>query len=286
MVAGLPGRMARVAALGLRDRHGVELLPQGLSSAARAGSRDESVGLDLVGPPTGGAGQAALAQTRKLEGLVVDYTTPAAATANALAYTKAGVPFVMGTTGLDLAAVRAAVAEAGIPAVAAPNMAVPLVLYMAALRFLAAEFPGALAGLPFAITESHQSTKKDVSGTAKAVAPLLAQLGAKARGAAESPGDGIVSVRDPQQQTALGIPAEHLAGHAFHDYKIGSRIEGFEFAIQHTVLGREVYVAGTAAALRFVASRQSEWKSSGRFGRRGEGALYTMEDVLRGAGQA
>lgn len=45
------------------------------------------------------------------------------------------------------------------------------------MDMMAANFPGAFAGYSLEVTESHQRTKADTSGTAKAVLGSFQQLG-------------------------------------------------------------------------------------------------------------
>ena len=45
------------------------------------------------------------------------------------------------------------------------------------MDMMAKEFPGAFSGYKLEVTESHQRTKADTSGTAKAVVGSLQQLG-------------------------------------------------------------------------------------------------------------
>lgn len=279
-VSGVPGRMACLCARAIAQAPDMNLYAHAWSSPRHAGKCVDGLPeVTGVGPMDSPEGSALLTEAQRTGMLVLDYSTPAAATANALAMAGAGVSFVMGTTGLDRARVEAAVRHAGIPAVAAPNMAVPLVVLGAALRWAAAEFPGALAGLGLTIEESHQATKKDVSGTAKAFLPLFEALGAR-------PPEGeaaITSIREPSQQQALGIPAEHLAGHAWHRYRLSEAAQGLDVELMHRVLGRQVYVAGTLRALRHVAGLRAAWAAEGALGRTGQGVLLSMEDVLREA---
>lgn len=46
------------------------------------------------------------------------------------------------------------------------------------MEYMAQEFPGAFSGYKLEVRESHQRTKADTSGTAKAVINSFAKLGA------------------------------------------------------------------------------------------------------------
>ena len=198
--------------------------------------------------------------------LLVDYTLPSAIEENVRYYCQNQIPFVMGTTGGDTVAIRKQVEESGLVAVVAPNMAIPIILIQAAACWLAETFSGALTGYHVAIRESHQSTKVDTSGTAKALVLDLSKLGLPA--CVES----IEKVRDPAFQKALGVPDEHLAGHAYHTYSVCSPDRSVELALSHNVKGRHVYAEGTLWALRFLRERL---KAGDR------GRCYDMQDVLR-----
>lgn len=52
-----------------------------------------------------------------------------------------------------------------------------VVAFQAMMEMMAEQFPGAFSGYTLAVTESHQRTKADTSGTAKAVVGSLRKLG-------------------------------------------------------------------------------------------------------------
>ena len=64
---------------------------------------------------------------------------------------------------------------------AAPCVAAQVVAFQAMVEILAQNFPGAFAGYTLEVTESHQRTKADTSGTAKAVVGSFAKLGTPLR---------------------------------------------------------------------------------------------------------
>jgi len=127
--------------------------------------------------------------------VVVDFTQPDTALANALACVEAGVHVVIGTTGFDLAPLRAA---RGANVFVAPNFAIGAVLMM---KF-AAEAARHMAKTE--IVELHHDKKLDApSGTAKRTAELMA-----AATNPPSPPPTIHSVRLPglvaHQEVILG----------------------------------------------------------------------------------
>lgn len=56
-------------------------------------------------------------------------------------------------------------------------MPLQVVAFQAMMQYMAENFPGAFAGYKLSVTESHQSTKVDTSGTAKAVVASLEKMG-------------------------------------------------------------------------------------------------------------
>jgi 4-hydroxy-tetrahydrodipicolinate reductase len=148
---------------------------------------------------------------------MVDFTSPQVGLQNVEAAAAAGVPCVIGTSGLDYGLVDAVVREAGVPAFYAPNFAIGAVLM---LRFAAQ----AAEWLPRAeIVELHNEAKVDApSGTARATAELLG---------GQAP---IHSIRLP----GLVAHQEVLFGG-----------EGQLLTIRHDAFSREAYVPGVLLAL-------------------------------------
>jgi 4-hydroxy-tetrahydrodipicolinate reductase len=152
--------------------------------------------------------------------VAVDFTRPDAVRANVEACLTAGVPCVVGTTGLGddaLADLDALARERGVQCFVAPNFAVGAVLMMR----LAAEAARSLQKAE--IVELHHEAKVDApSGTAKATAALL-------------PGEvPIHSVRLPglvaHQEVLFGGPGQLLT-------------------IRHDTFSREAFVPGVLLAL-------------------------------------
>ena len=187
MVNGLPGAMGiEIAAACLR--RGVELAPFALTGDS-VQQEDITVDDGCGGPShvvklykasdreaLADAAKAAYPTSGSL--VCIDFTHPSAVNVNAEWYAKHDLPFVMGTTGGDRDALTRCVSNAGLYCVIAPNMAKQIVALQAALEHMATEFPGSFDGYKLRIVESHQSTKADTSGTAKAIAANLAQVAA------------------------------------------------------------------------------------------------------------
>jgi 4-hydroxy-tetrahydrodipicolinate reductase len=211
--------MIRVAVAGAAGRMGEEVC----SAVANAAD------MELVGradPLLGATLEEVLAQAD----VVVDFTQPDTALENALACLHAGVHAVIGTTGFDVEALRAACeadTASGANVLIAPNFAIGAVLMMrfseeAARHMAKAE-----------IIELHHDTKVDApSGTAARTAELIAAAGDR-----ELP--PIHSVRLP------GLVANQEV--IFGDL-------GQTLTIRHDTTGRAAFMPGVLLAVRRVAT--------------------------------
>lgn len=83
----------------------------------------------------------------------------------------------MGTTGGDREQLINDVDAAGVYAVIAPNMGKQIVAFQTMMEMMANRFPGCFSGYNLKVVESHQRTKVDTSGTAKAVVSSLQKMG-------------------------------------------------------------------------------------------------------------
>lgn len=201
--------------------------------------------------------------------LAIDFTHPSAVNENCRLYIRSNVPFVMGTTGGDRAQLLRDVQDAQHVCVIAPNMGKQIVAMQSALENLATQYPGAFAGYKLQVTESHQKTKADTSGTAKAVIASIKQL----TNDESFTDDNITMIRQDEESIQFGVPPEALNGHAFHTYTLTSPDGSVQFQLQHNVVGRTVYAEGTADAVKFLAKKLRESSLKGRH-------LYNMIDVL------
>ena len=273
MVNGLPGKMARLLAERIANDSRYELVRHSLTGLEitqencflKTSSGPENI--QLISPYVRSERMQDVLN-RWPELIMVDYTQPGATWQNCEDYIHYGTPFVMGTTGGDRNMMSLAIAESRISAVIAPNMSVPIVALMAMIEKGAADFPGALDGFELLITESHQSSKPDKSGTGKAIGEKLKILGAN-YGSEED----IIAIRDPKKQRFLGVPEEALGGHGYHTYELMSPDRSVYLKIEHDIDGRQTYVEGTLRAIDFLAQQVAD----GSFGR-----CFSMIDVMKG----
>jgi len=266
MVNSIAGKMGHAVASS-SVAAGLNLIPYSLAVSEYDGQKMaiEGVAVELVGPQRRDAVMKDV--MAKYPGLVVvDYTSPSAVNENGEYYCSLGLPFVMGTTGGDRPKLMETVKDAGVYAVIAPQMGKQVVAFQAAMEIMAEKFPGAFAGYTLTVTESHQKTKADTSGTAKAIVASFQGMGL------DFDVDEIEKVRDEDAMVErMGVPEAHLNGHAYHTYHLASPDGTVNFEFQHNVCGRSIYAEGTVDAVLFLAKMIS--KNTDK-------KLYDMVDVL------
>jgi len=207
--------MIRVAVSGAAGRMGQTVCEavEGAVDMQLAGKADPALGVELAGV----LGDA---------DVVVDFSTPETALANARACFEAGVHVVLGTTGFDLEALREA-AEAGeANCFVAPNFAIGAVLLIEAAQTIARHMPEC------EIVELHHDRKLDApSGTAKRTAELIEAAGG--------------NVHEP-------IHSVRLPGLVAHQEVIFGG-EGQTLSIRHDSIDRISFMPGVLLAVRRVA---------------------------------
>lgn len=273
MINGLPGNVASMIAHHALGDARFTLLPHSLTGPEI--EKDHCIistrSFDLVHPGDREQAMDAI-QKRHAYFISVDFTHPAAVTDNAAFYCRRRLPFVMGTTGGDRAMLDQTVRESKVCAVVAPNMAKQIVGFQAMMAYGAATFPGLFSGYHLSVRESHQAGKADTSGTAKAMVSYFQRMGV------DFCVDAIIKERNPTvQRLEWNIPAENLAGHAWHTYRLTSPDQSVRFEFTHTVNGRDVYAEGTLDAVRFLDRRLHAGAT---------GTVFSMIDVLKGSPQA
>lgn len=269
MISGLPGKMASLVAEEIATRQEFELLPIALSSSEHNGEsllvrdrRDSDLYRNVY-----------LFSALILKGwrnlisdgsIAVDFTIPDACVPNTRLYMEMGMSFVMGTSGGNREEMEEIVRQSGVCAVIAANMDTQIIRRQMDIDEFATTNTGIFEGAMVEITESHQKTKVDVSGTAIAFRAQFERHGVL-------PDGRITSIRDTEVQESLGIPNPD-SGHAYHWVEVktpnGEIIYQFNTAVQ----GRTSYVEGTLLAARFL-SRQIALGAQGQ--------VFSMRDVMR-----
>jgi 4-hydroxy-tetrahydrodipicolinate reductase len=169
--------------------------------------------------------QTPLAEVLEEADVVVDFSVPATALENVKECLAAGVHVVVGTTGFDLDAAKAAAEESTANCFVAPNFAIGAVLMMVVSQTIARHMPDA------EIIELHHDKKLDApSGTAARTAELINAAGGK--------------VREP-------IHSVRLPGLVAHQEVIFGGL-GQTLSIRHDSIDRWSFMPGVLLAVRKV----------------------------------
>jgi 4-hydroxy-tetrahydrodipicolinate reductase len=177
--------------------------------------------------------------------VAIDFSTPDSVIANAKALAGRGISLVIGTTGWSQheAALRQAVADAGVGIVVAPNFSTGVVLFDA-LVAQAAKLFAPQAEFSAFIHEAHHSAKKDApSGTALLLKKSMEQA-------------GFGRAIDVSATRAGFIPGTHT---------IGFDGPAETITLTHTARDRTAFARGALAAANWVQGKRG-W--------------FTMKDVL------
>lgn len=159
--------------------------------------------------------------------VVVDFTRPDTALANAEACLAAGVHVVVGTTGFDLDALKSAAEASEANAFVAPNFAIGAVLLMEVAQRIAPHMPEC------EVIELHHDQKLDApSGTAKRTAELIAAAGG--------------NVHEP-------IHSVRLPGLVAHQEVVFGG-QGQTLSLRHDSIDRRSFMAGVLLAVQKIAA--------------------------------
>jgi len=220
-------------------------LRSAVSRSAAGRDLGEALGGDALGVPVHGTVAEAL------DGIdvLVDFTSATAVRANTLAAVLAGVPVVVGTSGLtaeDFGAIDTAARERGVGVVASGNFSLTAAMAQAAALLAARHLP------QWEVVDYASATKPDVpSGTARELAERL--------GAVRRPeiGHPIADLHGPQEARGATV-----GGAQVHSVRLPSFVVSTEvvfglpderLTIRHDAGGTpEPYVAGTLIAVRRV----------------------------------
>ena len=229
-------------------------------------ARTECEGADLGDFIGGGQlGVAVISDlARAIEGadVVIDFTWPDIILTTAEICGSAGIPLVVGTTGLkkdDLDTFKRLVTS--IPCVLAPNMSVGVNLLFKLCREAASILGD---DYDIEITEAHHRFKKDApSGTANHLAEIIAdELDRSLETEARYGRHGIAGERT---RSEIGIHALRIGDvvgeHTVSFGTIGERIE-----LTHKAQSRDAFAKGAIRAAKFVCEARP--------------GLYDMQDVL------
>ncbi|CAM8908074.1 unnamed protein product [Rhodiola kirilowii] len=157
------------------------------------------------------------------------------------------------------------VQDSNIYAVISPQMG--KTAFLAAMEIMAEQFPGALSGYTMQVLESHQSSKLDTSGTAKAFISCFQNLGVS------FDMDEVQLIRDPSNSWRwLAFLRNTWGVMHFICIILRHQTKQFRLSFKHNVCGRSIYAEGTVDAVLFLAK-----KIQAKDGK----CIYNMIDVLR-----
>jgi len=194
--------------------------------------------------------------------VVVDFTSHIGVPATIALVSNAGVPLVIGTTGLtrdEQSALEKAAAR--VPIVYAPNMSVGVNLLFRVVGEVAKTLGG---GYDVEIVEAHHNQKKDApSGTAKKLAEnIAAALGRDLAADGVYGREGITGAREPSEIGVHAVRAGDIVGeHTVLFAGPGERIE-----ISHRAHSRDTFARGALRAAKWIVGKPAK--------------LYSMLDVL------
>jgi 4-hydroxy-tetrahydrodipicolinate reductase len=182
-----------------------------------------------------------------------EFTEPAAAHAHVVELLRRNIGVVCGTTGWDAADpdVRRAAKRSRAGAVIAPNFSVGMNLFYAVVQDAAARYLAVGDYEPW-IAEWHHAAKRDTpSGTAKRLAALLRDGGAR-----EVPTAAVRAGREPGRHV-VGFDGPHDA-----------------IRLEHAARGREGFALGAVLAAEWIRRKRGV-----------HGFDEVLDDLIRGRGR-
>ncbi len=240
--------MIKFAILGHKGRMG-----QAIAAAVEEAGHEFCVGVDRGGDPSPVIGQCEVA---------VDFSAPAGLKGNLAAARTAGIPILIGTTGLEeehFAAIEEAAQT--IPVLQTGNTSLGVTLLAALVREAAAKLG---PDWDIEVLEMHHRGKVDApSGTAK----LLGEAAAAGRGIdlaanREAGRDGITGARG---DGAIGF-ASLRGGTVTGEHSVILAGAQERLVLSHTAEDRMIFARGAVKGAAWLIGRQA--------------GQYTMEDVL------
>jgi 4-hydroxy-tetrahydrodipicolinate reductase len=261
----------RIAVLGATGRMGRALLtaldeaPSLVLSGASASAHSRWLGQDVAAAhgaqPRGVAVSAAPSDAVRYARVAIDFSLPAATSANLGACAAVRCGLVIGTTGHDgPAREHIATAAQHIPIVMAPNMSLGINLLLKLTQLAAQTLD---ESYDIEVFEAHHRHKKDApSGTALA----LGRAAASGRGVtldqvSEHQRHGIAPRRSGSIGFSVFRGGDVVGDHTVSFAGLGERIE-----ITHRASDRLAFARGALQAAQWLAGR--------------EPGLYSMQDVL------
>ena len=260
-VFGVTGRMGQSILRVLRSDPRWRLIGAVASPASGRLGQDAACDGNPSGVQVTADTHAALSQGGQTAAVAVDFSAAAAVAAHAQACAAAGVPLLIGTTGLDaesLAIVTRAAAK--IPVLLAPNTSVAVGVLVELVRVAGAALP---SSYDVEIHEAHHRLKRDApSGTALKLGEIIAQ--ARTQNLAEV----AVYDRHGSETRAPGSIGFSVvrAGDIVGEHTVIFAAAGERLEITHRASDRDVFARGALRAAEWLVGRAP--------------GTYGMQDVL------
>jgi len=259
-VLGVSGRMGRCLVKALRECEDL-VLTGALASPASSALGHDAGEVAQAGPV---AVEVTADRARALAraAVAVDFTLPEAVEDNLAAVAKAGIPVVIGITGLDaarLAVIRKA--SQTLPVLVAPNMSLAVNLLFGLAGRAAAALP---ADYDVEILEAHHRNKADApSGTALRLGEIVA--GARGGRLADLAVHGRLGKSAGRAPGSIGFSSLR-AGDIVGEHHVLFAGTGESLELVHRATDRMTFAHGALAAARWLVGRPP--------------GLYGMSDVL------
>jgi 4-hydroxy-tetrahydrodipicolinate reductase len=259
-VLGVSGRMGRCLVRAVRESSDFVLTGALASSTSAALGRDAG--------EVAQAGPVAVEVTARREvalanaGIAIDFTLPEAVPENLAAMERAGIPWVIGITGLD-AARNAQIRRASerLPVLVAPNMSLAVNLLFELAGRAAASLP---ADYDVEILEAHHRDKADApSGTALRLGEIVA--GSRGGTLAEQAVYGRLGKSVGRTAGTIGFSSLR-GGDLVGEHHVLFAGTGETLELVHRTTDRMTFAYGALAAARWLVGRPP--------------GLYGMSDVL------
>jgi len=258
VIFGATGRMGRSLVHALAEN------PRFALKGAVASPSSAGLGKSPFGAGTAGGVVITDDAQRALAGatLAIDFSLPQAVGAHACACAEAGVPLLIGATGLDAAALASVESAARrIAVLLAPNTSIGVAV-VAKLVALAAEALG--PGYDVEILEAHHRMKRDApSGTALRLGETVARV--RGRTLDRSAVYDRHGQTGPREPGSIGFSVVR-AGDIVGEHTVLFAAEGERIEITHRATDRLGFARGALRAAEWLIGRPA--------------GLYRMEDLV------
>jgi 4-hydroxy-tetrahydrodipicolinate reductase len=259
-VLGVSGRMGQSLVRAIRES--VDFTLSGALASPTSATLGRDAGEVALGPPLAVAITADRQQALANAAIAIDFTLPAALDDNLDAVEAAGIPLVIGMTGLDATRhARIRRTSERLPVLVAPNMSLAMNLLFGLAARAAAALP---ADYDVEILEAHHRHKVDApSGTALRLGEIVA--GARGGTLAAQAVDSRVGHSASRVPGTIGF-ASLRAGDIVGDHHVLFAGTGESLELVHRTTDRMTFAVGALAAARWLVGRPP--------------GLYGMSDVL------